>query len=37
MAEGQVGNEAGDLWRARLAIRTLRRDEREAIAEAGEG
>ncbi len=25
-----------DLWEARLAIRTLRRDEREAIAEAGE-
>ncbi len=25
-----------DLWRARLAIRTLRRDQREAIAEAGE-
>ena len=26
-----------DLWKARLAIRTLRRDEREAIAEAAEG
>ncbi len=26
-----------DLWKARLAIRTLRRDEREAIAAAGEG
>ncbi len=26
-----------DLWRARLAIKTLRRDQREAIAEAGEG
>ncbi len=25
-----------DLWKARLAIRTLRRDEREAIAAAGE-
>ncbi len=25
-----------DLWKARLAIRTLRRDEREAIAEAAE-
>ncbi len=25
-----------DLWEARLAIRTLRRDEREAIAAAGE-
>ncbi len=26
-----------DLWEARLAIRTLRRDQREAIAAAGEG
>ena len=26
-----------DLWKARLAIRTLRWDEREAIAEAAEG
>ena len=26
-----------DLWRARLALKTLRRDQREAIAEAGEG
>ncbi len=25
-----------DLWHARLAVKTLRRDEREAIAEAGE-
>ncbi len=25
-----------DLWWARLAIKTLRRDQREAIAEAGE-
>ncbi len=25
-----------DLWRARLAVKTLRRDQREAIAEAGE-
>ncbi len=25
-----------DLWKARLAIRTLRRDQREALAEAGE-
>ncbi len=25
-----------DFWKARLAIRTLRRDQREAIAEAGE-
>ncbi len=26
-----------DLWHARLAIKTLRADQREAIAEAGEG
>ncbi len=25
------------LWHARLAIKTLRKDQREAIAEAGEG
>ncbi len=25
-----------DLWKARLALKTLRRDQREAIAEAGE-
>ncbi len=25
-----------DLWHARLAVKTLRRDQREAIAEAGE-
>ncbi len=26
-----------DLWLAKIAIKTLRRDQREAIAEAGEG
>ncbi len=26
-----------DLWHAPLAVKTLRRDEREAIAEAAEG
>ena len=26
-----------DLWHARLAVETLRRDQREAIAEAAEG
>ncbi len=26
-----------DLWHARLTVKTLRRDQREAIAEAGEG
>ena len=25
-----------DLWQARLKVKTLRRDQREAIAEAGE-
>ncbi len=25
-----------DLWQARLAVKTLRRDQREAIAEVGE-
>ncbi len=25
-----------DLWRARLAVKTLRRDQREAIAEVAE-
>ena len=26
-----------DLWHARLAVKTLRRDQREAIAAVGEG
>ncbi len=26
-----------DLWLARIAVKTLRRDQREAIAEVGEG
>ncbi len=26
-----------DLWRARLAVMTLRKDQREAMAEVGEG
>ncbi len=26
-----------DLWHARLAVKSLRRDQREAIAEVGEG
>ncbi len=26
-----------DLWKARLAVKTLRRDQREAIAEVAEG
>ena len=26
-----------DLWKARLAVKTLRQDQREAIAEVGEG
>ena len=28
---------AADLWRARLAVKTLRLELREAIAEVGEG
>ena len=34
LAKASITMAKADLWRARLAIRTLRRDEREAIAEA---
>ncbi len=37
LAKASITMAKSDLWRARLAIRTLRRDEREAIAAAGEG
>ncbi len=30
------GATLSDLWQARLAVKTLRRDQREPIAEAGE-
>ncbi len=37
LAKAAVTMAKADLWRARLAVKTLRRDQREAIAEAGEG
>ena len=36
-AKASITMDKVDLWRARLAVKTLRRDQREAIAEAGEG
>ncbi len=36
LAKAAVTMAKADLWRARLAVKTLRRDQREAIAEAGE-
>ncbi len=35
-AKASITTTKADLWRARLAVKTLRRDQREAIAEAGE-
>ncbi len=37
LAKASITMAKVDLWLARLAIRTLRRDEREAIAAAAEG
>ncbi len=37
LAKASVTMAKVDLWHARLAVKTLRRDQREAIAEAGEG
>ncbi len=37
LAKASITMAPADLWRARLAVKTLRRDEREAIAAAGEG
>ncbi len=37
IAKAAVTMAKADLWHARLAVKTLRRDQREAIAEAGEG
>ncbi len=37
LARASVAMAKADLWRARLAVKTLRRDQREAIAEVGEG
>ena len=36
LARAAITMAKADLWRARLAVKTLRRDQREAIAEAGE-
>ncbi len=35
-AKAAITMTKADLWRARLAIKTLRKDQREAIAAAGE-
>ena len=37
LARAAMTMDKADLWHARLAVKTLRRDQREAIAEAGEG
>ncbi len=37
LARASITMDKADLWQARLAVKTLRRDQREAIAEAGEG
>ncbi len=36
LAKAAITMAKADLWNARLAVKTLRRDQREAIAEAGE-
>ncbi len=36
LAKASITMAPADLWKARLAIKTLRRDQREAIAAAGE-
>ena len=36
LARASITMAKADLWRARLAVKTLRRDQREAIAEVGE-
>ena len=36
LAKASITMAKADLWKARLAVKTLRRDQREAIAEAGE-
>ncbi len=37
LAKASITMAKVDLWHARLAVKTLRKDQREAIAEAGEG
>ncbi len=36
LAKASITMDKADLWQARLAVKTLRRDQREAIAEATE-
>ncbi len=36
LARASITMAKADLWQARLAVKTLRRDQREAIAEVGE-
>ncbi len=36
LAKAPITKDKADLWQARLAVKTLRRDQREAIAEVGE-
>ncbi len=37
LAKASITMAPADLWHARLAVKTLRRGQRAAIAEAGEG
>ncbi len=37
LAKASITMAKADLWQARLAVKTLRRDQREVIAEAGQG
>ncbi len=37
LARASITMAKADMWWARLAVKTLRRDQREAIAEVGEG
>ncbi len=36
LAKASITMDKADLWQARLAVKTLRKDQREAIAEVGE-
>ncbi len=36
LAKASITMDKADLWHARLAVKTLRKDQREAIAEVGE-
>ncbi len=37
LARASITMDKADLWWARLAVKTLRKDQREAISAAGEG